>query len=209
LVPPLPRYSEVLRLRIVRPDGLVCLVPSVPSCAPCSLSSDTEPAPASLGSGQRLPSRILRRRRHDLPRFLENPYQRAPLFDPGGPARPHPIGAGRCCLPTRSRSSATTGSVSRGSITQPVGSLSTLRRPGHPGATQDSLPARWLGTGRAGLSPAGSLIEFQFGRHLASPRTRLSWRNERTLTVELQPPATDLGASPTVCPILHRQPPAA
>ena len=66
-----------------------------------------------------------------------------------------------------------TDSHFRGSMTQPTGSLSTLRRPGHPGATQDSLPACWLRFGRAGLSPAGSLIEFQVGRHLPSSRTRL------------------------------------
>ena len=107
------------------------------------------------------------------PRFLGNPCQRAPLLDPGGPTRPHRIGAGRCCLPTRSRSSATTGSNFRGSVTQPVGSLSTLRRPGYPDATQDLLPARWLGFGRVGLSPTGSLIEFQISRHLSSSRTRL------------------------------------
>ena len=44
---------------------------------------------------------------------------------------------------------------------------------GRPAQVQDSLPACWLRLGRAGLSPAGSLIEFQVGRHLPSSRTRL------------------------------------
>jgi hypothetical protein len=51
----------------------------------------------------------------------------------------------------------------RGSITRPIDSLSTLRSRGHPRTTQDSLPTRWLGFGRTGLSPAGLFIEFQGG----------------------------------------------
>jgi hypothetical protein len=74
-----------------------------------------------------------------------------------------------------------TGSNSRGSITQPVGSLSTLRRPGCPDATQDSLPACWLGFGRTGLAPAGFRIEFQVVWCLLPLEPGFSWRNGRLL----------------------------
>jgi hypothetical protein len=76
--------------------------------------------------------------------------ERAPLSDPGGTA---------CARPLRRRDAAfrhfkNVGSreeiTFRGSITRPAHSLSTLRSPGHPGTTQDSLPAAGQ-LGRTGL----------------------------------------------------------
>src|SRR5262249_10446781 len=74
------------------------------------------------------------------PRFLGNPRERALLSDPGGIAGARPL---------RRRDAAfrpfnNVGSREEtfpGSITRPAHSLSTLRSPGHPRTTQDSLPA--------------------------------------------------------------------
>src|SRR5690606_30756155 len=87
------------------------------------------------------------------PRFLGSPRAHAPLYDPGG--TPPPGHLGDTVLPSvLATTSAPTTKRFRGSITQPIHSLSTLRRPGHPGTTQDSLPAGGQPC-RAGFSPAG------------------------------------------------------
>lgn len=58
---------------------------------------------------------------------------------------------------------STPGRSFRGSITRPISSLSTLRSPGHPGTTQDSLPACWLHFGRGwDFHPLGSTPTFRF-----------------------------------------------
>jgi hypothetical protein len=87
-------------------------------------------------------------------------YEHALLFDPGGPdaARPlttHPI------LPSARLTASAPHSVTfRGSITQPIRSLSTLRSSDHsdrtPRKTRFPLAANLDG---AGLSPAGLLQE--------------------------------------------------
>lgn len=64
----------------------------------------------------------------------------------------------RSMLPSASlMASAPRRSSFRGSIARPSDSLSTLRRPATLRTTQDSLSARWLGVGCAGLPPAGLL----------------------------------------------------
>ena len=94
-----------------RSPRLACTSGSV--CSPCSLSLGTASAPASLGFGQRLPSRFSRRRRWDLPGpwgiLVNVPCCLTPV------GRPHPRlgGCGRCCLPTLRTSSAPRWLLSR------------------------------------------------------------------------------------------------
>ncbi len=133
-------------------------------------------APRGLEDGSPAPHKPdIRSEMTGPPRFLGRPScQRAPLSDPGGPARASPHTA-RPMLPSGSLTpSAPQVEVFRGSITQPTDSLSTLRSPGYPGTTQDSLPARWLGFGRAGLAPAGLQFCVSGDHQLPpSPQTRL------------------------------------
>ena len=60
----------------------------------------------------------------------------------------------------------------RGSITQPVASLSTLRRRGRPSSTQDSLPAGPTRPCRTGLAPAGLQPRVSRGHRFASIPSR-------------------------------------
>ncbi len=89
------------------------------------------------------------------PRFLGNPRERALFSDPGGIA---------CARPSRRRDAAfrsvnNVGSrrlySSRGSIARPAHWLSTLRSPGRPGTTQDSLPAAGQALPDGDWCPAG------------------------------------------------------
>src|SRR5579883_1991780 len=166
------------------PDRLVCLVRSVPSDgASFALVGGGAAAPASPGVGQWLPSRILSTETEDLPGSWEAPLPSCPALGPRWAARSSPNRI-RAVLPAAtSMASATTISSFRGSITRPVGSLSTLRSLGHPRTTQDSLPACWLGVGRAGLSPAGLPSRISEGRLPPFPSSQaFSWRKDaRTL----------------------------
>jgi hypothetical protein len=69
----------------------------------------------------------------------------------------------------------------RGSITRLWHWLSTLRRPGCPDTTQDSLPA----AGRAlpdGLDyPQGSIERFRVVSYISASFPKLSWRKVRTI----------------------------
>src|SRR5688572_25793495 len=107
------------------------------------------------------------------PRFLGDLCERAVLFDPDGTsARCH---CRASVLPSALvKTSAPITAVFRGSITRPTHSLSTLRSPGHPGTTQDSLPAGAL-LCRAGVEPAGLLSEVSAST-LLPPRPGFSWR---------------------------------
>ena len=92
----------------------------------------------------------------------------APLSDPGGHPLPSPL-AGKRFLPSdNGTSSATTINRYRGSITQPVDSLFTLRSGGYPSATQNSLPGGWLHLSRTGLPPVGTYQQIS-RRHLLPP----------------------------------------
>ena len=101
------------------------------------------------------PPGMCRRRRETSQVPGEPLCMRAPLYDPGGPTRPC-LGSGE---PMRLSGFATPSAPRepyfRGSITRPTYVLATLRRAGHPAATQDSLPGCWLGLAWAGLAPAG------------------------------------------------------
>jgi len=73
-------------------------------------------------------------------------------------------------LPALQRRRPSRVACSRGSVTRPTHSLSTLRSKGHPGATQDSLPAGCLAlTGRV-LSPRDSSRSFRLS---SSPSSKL------------------------------------
>src|SRR4051812_45637272 len=65
---------------------------------------------------------------------------RALLSDPGGIADARPLRRRDAAFRPFNNVGPAKG-IFRGSITRPVHSLSTLRSPGHPGSTQDSLPA--------------------------------------------------------------------
>jgi hypothetical protein len=81
------------------------------------------------------------------PKFLGNPHVRVKVFDPGGTwhAKPFRHAGVAFCITTKIKGIGFRGSTFRGSIAQPVHSLSTLRRTDHSATTQDSLPvAGWL-----------------------------------------------------------------
>ena len=110
------------------------------------------------------------------PRFLGSPSRACPVLRPRWAGPPSPLSDGPV-LPSGTCIPSASTKTFRGSITRPTRSLSTLRSPGHPGTTQDSLPACWLGFGRAGLSPAGLLPRVsRKHRSSLSLRAKLSWR---------------------------------
>ena len=86
--------------------------------------------------------------------------EHALLSDPGGLHASGPLRCTRCCLPCWLTTSAPHSVTFRGSITQPVRSLSTLRSSDYsdrtPRKTRFPLAAN---LGGAGLSPAGFLQE--------------------------------------------------
>ena len=76
------------------------------------------------------------------PRFLENPHADIPPSkDPGGPVTPCCSGVPMLPSAKPTASAPATNLCFRGSITRTARSLCTLRRPGHPDATQHSVPA--------------------------------------------------------------------
>ena len=141
------------------PPGFVAFVGAVPP--PPVFRSRGGRAPILRGPGlfTGFPNRPINVESSGPPRFLEDPLVCVPRSQT--PARPQDLA---CCDPgmlpsaTRTASALATIQFFRGSITRPTYSLSTLRGPGHPGTTQDSLPAGGL-LCRAGFEPAGSLRE--------------------------------------------------
>jgi hypothetical protein len=75
------------------------------------------------------------------PRFLGNPCGRVLLSDPGGIASARPFRRRDVAFRRFKNVGSHEDITFRGSITRPTHSLSTLRSPGRPGTTQDSLPA--------------------------------------------------------------------
>ena len=140
-----PRFlgtTKALRLPTAPPTSLRCLRSAVPWWRPSfalaggGTPSAREPGPLIAGG----PSGTIPRRQWGLPGSWMNPFVFAPLSDPGGISAPSLCGASM--LPRTSSSvPAPPMAAFRGSITRLARSLSTLRRAGHPTATQDSLPA--------------------------------------------------------------------
>ena len=111
------------------------------------------------------PNRFLDVESSGPPRFLGDPSVHVPRSST--PARPRSQAlAAPPVLPSAvSTASALATCSFRGSITRPAHSLSTLRSPGYPGTTQDSLPAGGL-LCRARAVPAGSLMRFPLRLYL-------------------------------------------
>lgn len=140
-----PRFigtTKALRLPTAPPASLRCLRSAVPWWRPSfalaggGMPCAREPGPLIAGG----PSGTIPRRQWGLPGSWMNPFVFAPLSDPGGISAPSLCGASM--LPRTSSSvPAPPMAAFRGSITRLARSLSTLRRAGHPTATQDSLPA--------------------------------------------------------------------
>jgi hypothetical protein len=133
------------------------------------------PSSLSQGCSPASPTGLLSWKRQGLPGSWATLCGRAPLFDPGETERSGPFN-----LPMRpsavSTASALATSSFRGSMTRPAHSLSTLRSPGYPSTTQDSLPAGGL-LCRAGFAPAGLLVKFPLYIASSSPKLCLAHRN--------------------------------
>jgi hypothetical protein len=140
------------------------------------------PAPAHLRLRFAVPSR--RRSERDLPSSSATLATRAPALRPRQTLRSRTSGTGRPyvsllryglpCLPSRRLPPLLSF---RGPIPQPACSLSTLRGPGYPRTTQDSLPAGGPALAGWGLNPLGRSTRFQLMRaYMASSLSRLSWR---------------------------------
>jgi hypothetical protein len=159
-VPLLSRYYEAFRLPDDPPAQLRSPSPQryhrYPSFAPVGVG---RPSPTGQGCCPASLTGSLTWSHQGLPGSWGTLCARAPLSDPGetsGPGPLRPLGAA-----FRSFNGVGSRTIRnfRGSITRPVHSLSTLRSPGLPGTTQDSLPAGGL-LCRAGVAPAGSLVRF-------------------------------------------------
>jgi hypothetical protein len=66
-----------------------------------------------------------------------------------------------CCLPQCARRQLSQFPFFRGSFTQPVHSLCTLRSSGHPKTTQHSVRGRWLAFAGRGSHPLDPYARFQ------------------------------------------------
>jgi hypothetical protein len=170
------RYSE---LRSPFPPRFVLLRLAVPRPRRRFVSPNGWRRP-SVGQGLRVPVAPCRLfedvETNGTPRFLGNPRARALLSDPGGIGNAWPIAALRCCLPqVQQRRLPLTQSL-RGSITQPMHSLSTLRSAGYPDTTQDSLPAAGYALPGGFGYPRGSNEKFPPTSRLP-PFPGFAWRN--------------------------------
>jgi len=174
-VPLLQRYYEALRLpddlharlRFLRQRATTATRPSLPRESGAHLPR--------AWAFFRLPSGHFDVESSAPPRFLEDPLVCVPRSQT--PARPQDLacfGPGLLPSATRTASALATIQIFRGSITRPTYSLSTLRSPGCPGTTQDSLPAGGL-LCRAGFEPAGSLREVSAPTSLP-PHPSFAWR---------------------------------
>ena len=154
-VPLLLRYNEALRL----PDDLPARLRFLRQCGTTATRrSLTEgggrPSPSGLGcSPDAHRSPVVES--SGPPRFLGHPLVYVPRsLTPANPRAWPCFGSGMLPSATSTASAIATEQVFRGSITRPAHSLSTLRSPGLPGTTQDSLPAGAL-LCRTGFEPAG------------------------------------------------------
>lgn len=139
-VPPLQRYYAVLRFPAAHSVSLRRLRSTVPKSAPVSLPRRAEPARRGLGLVTRCPSGFTSEA-SGPPRFLDVPV--AHMLRSRTPVESQRPGLlGRSMQPSAVvTASASTSTNSRGSLTQPVRSLCTLRSAGYPYTTQHSVPA--------------------------------------------------------------------
>ena len=163
------------------PPGFVAFASAVPP--PPVFRSRGGRAPILLGPGlfTGFPNRPLDMESSGPPRFLEDPLVCVPRSQtPASPPGPGLNGPGLLPSAIRTASALATIQIFRGSITRPTHSLSTLRSPGRPGTTQDSLPAGGL-LYRAGFEPAGFLREVS-ALYITSSSPRLYLAHTNRLT---------------------------
>jgi hypothetical protein len=159
-VPPLQRYYSTLRIPVARPAALRCLRLAVSRSHPSFAPAVAGCAGHGPGVGHPVPpAGYLPRRRRGLPGSWGTPRWTCPVLRPRRDRARQAIAAPRRGLPLRSRRRLPRISSFRGSIARPVHSLSTLRSPGRPGTTQDSLPAAGQALPGGGRCPAGSQRE--------------------------------------------------
>lgn len=164
-----PPVAHPASLRRLRERGTTPL----PGASPRAARTSAARSPGGLlRRHPTFPAACLGWRRPDLPGSLKTPVQACPALRPrrdldahtaSGPGSPSRcLLASRCRLPPFPRRRLPHRQISRGSITRPTCSLSTLRSPGHPGTTQDSVPAggqpcrAGLDTRRVSLKSFGS-----------------------------------------------------
>ncbi len=163
-VPPLQQYYEEFRLPTIHPNALRFLRLSVPHLRRVFAPAGTNATPAGLDFGEPGPIRHSTRRSWDLPGscgiLVLMPRSSTPVRLPrlAIPAVP-------CCLPLCARRRLSRFPFFRGSFTQPVHSLCTLRSSGRPETTQHSVLGRWLAFAGRGSHPLDTYARFQSFLH--------------------------------------------
>ena len=145
-VPPLPRYYQdaTTSRRPSRRASFPSLGGTIPARFVRSPRAQAR-RPRAWGFGRPVPFRLLRMETTGSPTFPRNPLVPLPCSPtPAGPNASDHLNASM--LPPMCPRRRLPRWVFRGSITRLRHSLSTLRRMGHPIATQDSLPAAWSGS---------------------------------------------------------------
>jgi hypothetical protein len=141
MVPPLRWYYEALRLPVTRPAALRCLRLAVSRLHPCFAPVTAECLGHGPGVGNPVPPPGIIREGEGASQVPGEPPRTCPVLRPRRDRRRQAIAAPRRGLPLCGRRRLPRRCRFRGSIARPVHSLSTLRSPGRPRATQDSFPA--------------------------------------------------------------------
>ncbi len=179
------RHSDSLT---TLPPGFVAFAAAVPPPPVFRSRGGRVPILREPGLFTGFPNRPLDVESSGPPRFLENPPVDVPCsLTPARPQDQACYGPGLLPSATRTASALATIQFFRGSITRPTHSLSTLRSPGCPGTTQDSLPAGGL-LCRTGFEPAGSLREVS-ALYIASSSPRLLLAHTSPLTPSPRTPS--------------------
>jgi hypothetical protein len=140
-VPPLQRYYSTLRLPSTPPAAFRCLHLAVPRLHPCFAPGVAGCGDDGPGVGHPVPPTGTDRGGEGASQVPGGPPRSCPALRPRRDRTRQAIAAPRRGLPSLSQRRLPRFQRFRGSITRPVRSLSTLRSPGRPGTTQDSLPA--------------------------------------------------------------------
>lgn len=183
LVPRLHRYNEELRLPIIHPAALRCLHASVTVVVLLFASACTSTAHADLDPIISDPPESSTEMK-DLPgSWRTSRVQPAPLFDPGRISALGPT-ARVDAAPALAYGGRSRRLCFRGSITQQLHSLCTLRSVGCPIATQHSVP------GGGHLSRAAVVNAARFVREVSAssilpPLPGLAWRTCQSVSVDL------------------------
>ena len=167
-----------LRLLELHPARLRCLHLAVPVVYRCSLRQIAIPSCQPGPFLQRRPRRYSNGRERDLPgswRTLANMLRSSTPVDRSPLAR-----ARRTMWPSAQKTTSAPHTVSfRGSITQPISSLCTLRSRGHPQNHATLGSGGWLILTGSGLAPAGfqqevSILVLSFTQIFSSSKLGLA-----------------------------------